>query len=125
MATTFLVPENNAVSKLAAFLAAGGLSLTLATGDGSLFPSTFPFHVTIDAEIIKVGARSSDVLSTLTRAQEGTAAADHAAEAVTELRVTAQAVSDLNTAVNELERRTRSVVDISFGDSPLGESFAP
>ena len=125
MATTFLVPENNAVSGLASPMSAAATSINLASGDGSLFPSTFPFHVSIDAEIIKVAARSGDTLSTLTRAQEGTTEAVHAAGVAVELLITAQAVSDLNAAVNEVERRTRSVTDISFGDSPLGESFAP
>lgn len=62
--------------------ATSGTSLTLATGDGALFPAA-PFNVTIwpsgalptaaNAEIARVTAVAGDVL-TITRAQEGTSA---------------------------------------------------
>ena len=125
MATIFLVPKNDAVTALDADITAGATTLTVLSGDGSLFPSTFPFHVSIEEEIMEVGARSGDVLSTLTRGSESTSAAAHIRTAVVDLLITAQAVSDLNAAVNEVERRVRSVTDISFGDSSLGESYAP
>jgi hypothetical protein len=101
MATTLLTVANNAESTLD-----GGINnsvTTLDVADGSVFPSTFPFHITIDTEIIAVGARAGNTLSSLTRAQQGTAAAAHNDGRPVQLRITAQHLSDLNTAVNTIE----------------------
>ncbi len=76
---------NNASATLASPLASGGLSLTLSSGQGALFPtitgSDF-FVVTLQSstarEIVKVTARSSDTM-TIVRAQEGTSASSFAA----------------------------------------------
>ena len=103
MATEFNVVKNNAVSTLAAEFAAGATSLTVAAGEGAKFPSTFPFNLSIEDEIIKVEARSTDTLSSITRAQEGTSDATHASGKAVELRVTAKSTTDLNAAVNTLE----------------------
>lgn len=72
--------ENNAYSYLAAPLSSGGLSLSVNSGTGSLFPSISTneyFYATITEsslmEIVKVTARSSDTF-TITRAQDGTTA---------------------------------------------------
>jgi hypothetical protein len=97
--TTFLVPKNNASSRLSAAITAGATSLTLAAGEGARFPATFPYHITIDSEILKVTARSTDTM-TVERAMEATTAAAHNAAAAVQLNITAQAISDLNTAVN-------------------------
>ncbi len=102
MPTTFLVPRNNANSKLAAAITASATSLSVLSGEGARFPSTFPFHITIDNEILQVTGRSSDTL-TVTRAQESTTAASHKAGANVQLNITAKAISDLNAAVNSLE----------------------
>lgn len=102
MATTFLVPKNNANSKLAADITAIATSLTVQSGEGARFPSTYPFNISIDNEIIKVTNRSTDTM-TVTRAQESTSAASHKAGANVQLNITAKAISDLNTAVNALE----------------------
>ena len=99
MATTFNVVKNNAVSTLDGAITDSASSLAVAAGEGSKFPSTFPFNITIDSEIIKVAARSTDTLSSLTRAQEGTSAAAHSDGVAAELRVTAQSPTDLNEAV--------------------------
>ena len=56
--------------------------------DGSIFPDT-PFAVTIEDEIIYVGAKSGNIFSSLLRGQEGTAAAAHAKEVSVENRMTA------------------------------------
>lgn len=102
MATTFLVPKNNANSKLAADITAVATSLTVPSGEGARFPSTYPFNISIDNEILKVTNRSTDTM-TVTRAQESTTAATHKAGANVQLNITAKAISDLNTAVNALE----------------------
>jgi hypothetical protein len=51
-------------------------SLTVA--NGTVFPASGNFRIVIDSEIIIVGARAGNVLSSLTRGAEGTAAASHA-----------------------------------------------
>ena len=98
--------SNNGHSTLASSLTSSGTSITVASGHGSRFPSLSSgeyFYATlIDAsnnlEIVKVTARSSDVL-TATRAQEGTTARAFAIGDRIELRVTAQGLLDL-TSVN-------------------------
>jgi hypothetical protein len=102
MSTTFLVPKNNANSKLAAAITAVAASLTVLTGEGARFPSTYPFHISIDSEILQVTNRSSDTF-TVVRAQESTSAATHKAGANVQLNITAKAISDLNSAVNTVE----------------------
>jgi hypothetical protein len=52
---------------------------------------------------VKVEARSGDILSSITRAQEGTAAAEHAAGKTVELLITAEQMTDIHTAINALE----------------------
>jgi len=102
MATAFLNPKNDAYSTLASLLGAGTTSTLLATGEGVRFPSG-NFHIKIDDEIIYVTTRVTDSLLTLVRAREGTADVEHAAGASVVLTITAQAISDLNTAVNAIE----------------------
>lgn len=60
-------------------------TITSATG----FPAIGQFRILIDSEIILVGARSGTTISTLSRGQEGTAAASHAAGATVTVVVTA------------------------------------
>lgn len=109
MSTEFLVVKNNAVSTLSTTIGAGDSSLTVV--DGSVFPSTFPFHVSVDNEIIRVGGRSGNDLTSLTRSQQGTSATGHNAGTGIELRVTAKSVTDLNSAFNKIEKET----EIDFG----------
>ena len=103
MATAFLVPKNNAESTLDGAINNSVQTLNVAAGEGSKFPSTFPFVISIGDEIIKVEARSTDTLSSLTRAQEGTSAAAHSDGATVEGRVTASQLSDIHTAIATLE----------------------
>ena len=89
---------NNAVSTLAADVAAGATSIVLKTGDGALFPSPSSpdfFYLTLSQaatesswEIVKVTTRSSDTL-TVVRGQQGTVAAAWSTGDKAELRVTA------------------------------------
>jgi uncharacterized protein YdaL len=102
--------SNNAASTLATGIASGATSLTLATGQGALFPTLTVgdfFYATIIAgnnptsfEIVKVTARSGDVL-TITRAQEGTTAAAWNAGDKVELRLTAAGLVDAFNEANE------------------------
>jgi len=90
---------NNAASTLASSILAGDLSLTVATGEGALFPSPSGgdyFHATLDdgvnIEIVRVTARSSDTL-TIVRAQQGTAAAGFGAGTAVQIRITASTLT--------------------------------
>lgn len=93
--------SNNGHSTLAASLASNATSITVASGHGARFPSLSSgeyFYATLidssnNLEIVKVTARSSDVL-TATRAQEGTTARAYAIGDRIELRVTAQGLVD-------------------------------
>lgn len=100
---------NNAGSTLASSITNVATSLTLATGQGALFPSlvggdTFVLTLTQAAtetswEIVEVTARSGDVL-TIVRAQEGTAASAWGAGAKAELRITAAFINSTSTGAN-------------------------
>lgn len=92
--TEFLKTKNQAVSTLASGISDTDTSLTVATGEGSKFPSSYPFHITIDDEILSCTNRVTDVL-TVTRAAESTAAAAHDAGAVVSLNITAEIVQQL------------------------------
>ncbi len=100
--TTFYVPANNASGKLKTTIDDDDTSVVLDTGDGAAFPSTYPYPITIGAEILKVTNRSGDTL-TVERGAEDTAAVAHNAGVDVEMLITAKFVSDLNTAVNALE----------------------
>lgn len=104
----FLKRKNNAKSRITNDpLAAGGTSVTVITGDGSLFPSSGNFRATIwdvdtyadpgddpNMEIVEVTARSSDTL-TISRAKEGTTAVEHATNSMIALLITAAVVDQL------------------------------
>jgi len=102
-ATDFLVVKNRAYSKLAAAITIDGTTLTVTAGDGAKFPSTYPFHLTIEDEIVSCTSRTTDSL-TVVRAQQGTSAAAHANKTYVALNITAKSITDLNTAVNFIEK---------------------
>lgn len=102
MVTTFLEVKNNAVSTLAADISDVATSVSVASGEGAKFPSAYPFHISIDDEILSCTNRVVDVL-TVVRAQQSTTGAIHSSGASVALNITAKSVSDLNTAVNSLE----------------------
>jgi len=95
---------NNAHSTLASSVSTSATSITVASGHGARFPSLsgseFFYATLIDTsnnlEIVKVTARSTDVL-TATRAQESTSARAFASGDRIELRVTAQGLVDATT----------------------------
>ena len=116
---------NNAISTLASGITNSDTSITVASGDGSKFPSLTGseyFRATlIDAsnnlEIVKVTARSSDVL-TVTRAQESTTARAFSTGDRIELRITAQSLLDAATTLTSLVADLdTNGNDISFGDN--------
>ncbi|MHB8085404.1 MAG: hypothetical protein ACYDHZ_06240 [Dehalococcoidia bacterium] len=113
--TIWLNVKNNAESTLASGITAVATSLTVAAGEGVKFPAS-NFNITIDGEILLCTSRTGDVL-TVTRAQEGTAAAVHAAAAAVSLFVTAGIISQIQAAIPDVG----VMGDIStqaFADSP-------
>ncbi len=94
MATTFLKITNNAFSQLNANINDSVTSLDVLSGEGALFPSTYPFHITIGDEILSSTNRSTDTF-TVVRAQQGTSAASHSAGDSVELRITAKHLDDI------------------------------
>lgn len=93
---------NNAASTIPAALTSTATSLTVATGDGLLFPTlgaTDYFNATISSaagnyEIVKVTARTDDIF-TVVRGQEGTVAIPFSANSRIELRVTVANVRNI------------------------------
>lgn len=64
--------KNNASTTMASGISAGAVSMIVATGAGDLFPSTFPFELTLEQftgsnvtkrEIVKCTARTGDTLT--------------------------------------------------------------
>lgn len=94
--------SNNAISQLASSITSAATTITLKAGDGSKFPtlSAGDYHPATlskadgSVEIVKVTARSGDVL-TVTRAQEATTALAFDANSLIELRLTADTVLSL------------------------------
>ena len=95
---------NNATSTLASGIASGATSLTVATGQGALFPTLGGgdyfyctlSNVTNTIEIVKVTARSTDTF-TIVRAQDNTTASAFVTGDKVELRLVAAVLS--NTAI--------------------------
>jgi hypothetical protein len=92
---------NNAVGTLASSIISSATTINVTAGQGALFPSLssdYFFATLIDSsnnlEIIKVTARSTDTL-TVVRGQDGTSGRAYAAGDKIELRVTAQALTDV------------------------------
>jgi hypothetical protein len=94
--------KNNAFGVLLISINTSATSITLQTGQGANFPSLSAgdyFYATLidtsnNLEIVKVTARTGDVL-TVVRAQEGTTARSYAVGDRIELRLTAQNVLDM------------------------------
>ena len=95
MADELLRVANNAVTQLVQSIDASNTALTVL--DGSKFPEP-PFMVTVDNEIIKVGARTESTFSSLTRGAENTVAASHTAGSYVENRWTAAVPMQLRDA---------------------------
>jgi hypothetical protein len=76
---------NSAASTLTAAIP-DGVATSLTVANGTVFPATGNFRILVDSELMIVGARSGNTLSSLTRGAEGTTAVAHlSAAAVTHL----------------------------------------
>lgn len=120
--------KNNARSTLAASLASGATSLSVATGEGARFPAlsgSDTFVATIEdstnVEIVLVTARSGDSF-TVTREQEGTTSpATFASGSVISLRLTAAAIEP---AVNHVADTTAAHAASAISNTPSGNLAA-
>jgi hypothetical protein len=108
MSTTFNTTKNWAASTLASALGAEDLTLTVASGEGALFGSTFPMIIVLDynlpskREVVKATGRAGDVIN-IEREQEDTTGVAHAAGASVRCNLTAGQITDIQNAVNTLE----------------------
>lgn len=103
---------NNATSKLASPIASNATSIQVFAGDGAKFPaitgsdffmvtlSKFSNGMETDIEIVKVTARSGDVM-TVVRAQEGTTAKIYGMDDRCELRFTAATATTNEGHIND------------------------
>lgn len=98
---------NNATTTIASGIVSTDTSITVVGSSGGLFPSAGGadyFYATLnnaanDIEIVKVTARSGDVMTVL-RGQDGTVALDWIGGDKFELRLTAKALTDAASGVN-------------------------
>lgn len=104
---------NNAASTLASPITNVDTSLSVATGNGSLFPSLGSgdfFYCTLEngatREIVKVTGRTGDVF-TIVRAQEGTTALNWSSGATVSHRITAASLGALSSiSINATSKTT-------------------
>lgn len=108
--TTFLKLTNRGVSSLATTIDDSELVISVQSGDGALFPSTFPFHVSVGAEIMSCTGRATDAL-TVTRGVEGTSGAIALEGAVVSLNITAGVIDTITDALDTLEAVTPLLAD--------------
>lgn len=129
--TTFKGIGNNIAATLSASITAIASSCVLQSGEGAAMPAT-PFWGTIFEddpevnEIVLVTNRSTDTL-TITRGQQGTSANSWNADANFQILMTASNLTDIHTAVNELETRLGNGtgdVTITTGDLDVARSGA-
>lgn len=123
----YFLLKNRAESTLAAGISDADLSLTVATGEGALFPATGDFLITICAysggtesniEIVKCTARTDDAL-TIVRAQEGTSAVSHAQDELVELRITAGVLEDIESkVVSKTDYNANTIIYATTDDTP-------
>lgn len=106
----YLQVTNRAETTLASSILAADVSLSVAAGEGVLFPSS-NFAITIENERILVGSRTTDTFSSLTRGYDGTTPADHASGVVVELRVIAKHITELQDGKRDIVARVQSVTD--------------
>lgn len=125
--TAFKQTKNNSAGTLKNQLLIAGTTIVLNTGQGASFPSAGPFWVTVFGtdpangnEVVLCGGRSGDNLTSCTRAQQGTAAAQWEIGDMCQLLITSQHFTDIHTAVNAIE----TMVDPAQSAAALTE-FAP
>lgn len=123
---------NNAIGRLTAGMSAVDTTATLVSGNGALFPTLgvgefFPATIIRASdsarEVVKVTARSTDVL-TVTRAQEGTSALVFIAGDRVELRLTAGTLSTEIARVEAVADAAQVAADAAQVDADAGVAAA-
>jgi hypothetical protein len=118
---------NNANATLAASITSSSTSITVTSGQGARFPTLSAgdyFYATLidvsnNLEIVKVTARSTDVL-TVTRAQESTTARAYSTGDRIELRLTAQTFIDAALATLPSTVSDQANTSTGYFDLPSG-----
>jgi len=126
---------NNASSTLAAPLSATATTATLAPGTGILFPMpaygqlfalTFVSALTPTlTEIVYVTEMSGDTIVSMLRAQEGTAALAWNMGDLAQAMLTAGALNDLFSAVEDIAALPLPVASYAYSALPAATGFAP
>lgn len=111
MATTFLQVKDGAESTLASGITAAAVSMTVAAGEGSKFPASGQFIVTIENEKILCDSVSTDTITINAsgRGYETTTAATHALGTAVKLNVVATNLQDAYDAINTAENAIDAV----------------
>ncbi len=117
--TVFKGVKDRAVGNLDANVTDSAVTWDLVAGQGSDFPdpAVLNYWVTCENEQVLVTGLAGDTL-TITRGQNGTSGAAHSAGDGVELRVVAQQVKDIHTAIGTLEGQVGNV------DTHLVHDFA-
>lgn len=105
--TAFSTIKNNVASLLNSSMDAAQGNLQLVNGAGTLFPAA-PFYVSVEFEVMRCTAKAGDTL-TVSRGQDGTTAAAHAASSIVEMRGNAALWTEVQTAVNAIEGGTNQI----------------
>lgn len=101
--STFHKVTNNATGILQSTIDNDDTSFSLASGEGSLFPVSGPFFISIEDEILDVLSRTSDTFTISTRGAQSTVATSHASGAIVNLFYTAEQIEELQDAINSSE----------------------
>lgn len=113
--TTFKQVRNNVAGILAASIGIADTTIILGIAQGLSFPSTFPFYVSVDYEVMTVSNKVGDTLI-VSRGRDGTSANIHSLGSIVEMRDNAGLWQDVFTAVNGLEAAGASSANVG----PLG-----
>jgi len=95
----------------------GDGDLALVVADPSKFPSTFPFRLTIDDEIVEVASGDGDGVDpyVISRGKEGTTPAAHLDGAIVRLNITAGIVEQVHSVVDAHDVATTGVHGVGAG----------
>ena len=93
---------NPALPTLASAMDTAQTTVSLSAGTGALLP-TDNFSLTIDAEILFVGSRSSDSLSNIIMGTEGSTAASHSSGAQCNHMITAKSLNQFASELGAIE----------------------
>ena len=126
--TTFKGAGNNVAGTLSAAIIAGDLTCTLQSGEGAEFASYVPCWATLFEddvavnEVVLCTLRSTDTI-TITRAQQSTAASAWGKNTNLQLLMTAQNLTDVQDAINNIEDGTTELATVTAtGNVLVGNS---